>query len=108
MRGVKRGWAIVMVMVAASVAASQPTATARVETGGACELTTLAPRSNELLGREAVASGARARVTVSVVQAFDAYVATVAFIDESGVEQSSRTISAKNCDELAESVAIVI
>ena len=100
--------ALVAFLLSANVAAAQPAATARIESAGACELPTLATRSNELLGRAAITSDARARITIATAQDVDAYIATLTFIDEAGVAEPARTISATSCDELADSVAIVI
>ena len=94
--------------VMTSVAAAETSTTVRFEAAGACELTALEPRTNELLGRVAITADARARIAIASEQTGDAVSATLTFSDEAGVTKSSRTITAASCDELAESIAVVL
>jgi hypothetical protein len=98
----------VLLVVTASVAAAEPARTTRLETSGACELTSVASHASELLGRDAIDASAAAYVRVITEQQGDAFAATLAFVDENGNAQPARPITSASCDELAESVAIVI
>jgi hypothetical protein len=103
-----KGAALAAMLLVARAAAAEPLATAKLEVSGACELTALESRSNELLGRIAITADARARIAIAVTQDAGAFNATLLFSDEAGAAQPARTISAATCDELAESVAIVV
>lgn len=96
------------VWLAASVAAADPPRTMRLASSGPCDLTSVEPRTSELLGRSALAEAARAHVDVVTAQTADAATATLTFVDENGAAQPPRDVSAASCDELAESIAIVI
>ncbi|HEY5926475.1 MAG TPA: hypothetical protein VIV11_32535 [Kofleriaceae bacterium] len=102
----KRG--LLVLCVTSSVAAADASTTARIEAAGACELATLEARTNELLGRVAIVPDASARIAVSTVLAGDTFAASLVFSDAAGVEQSSRAITAASCDELTESIAVVL
>lgn len=103
MRGVVIATTLLMVSVAAADAP-----TARVEVSGACALDTVTNRTNELLGRTALTPEARAAFSVTAEVESDAVVATLEYVDDAGGAQQARTISATSCDELAESVAVVV
>jgi hypothetical protein len=96
-----------VLLATTSVAAAQP-ATARLDVSGACELAQLEARSNELLGRAGVVADARAQIAIATHVEGGAQLATLSFVDEHGAAQPARTITAASCNELGESIAVVI
>ncbi len=99
--------ALVAISLTASVAAADAP-TARLELTGACELGTVSDSANELLGRVAIAPDAQALFRVVTELAGDTVVATLSYVSDAGLAQQPRTIAATNCDELAESLAVVV
>jgi hypothetical protein len=93
-------------LLATSVAAAEPRTT-RLDATGVSELASVEERANELLGRNAISTDAAARVDVSTAREGETLSATLTFTDENGVAHP-RAMTAASCDELAESVALVI
>ncbi len=97
-----------LLVAAVAPATADDRATARLETGGVCELIDVAERTNDLLGRAAVDPTAAARLRVDTTRAGEQLVATLELVDETGAAQPPRTITAHSCEELGESLAVVI
>ncbi len=93
-------------LLATSVAAAEPRTT-RLDATGVCELASVEERANELLGRSAISADAAARIDVTTAREGETLRATLTFTDENGVSHP-RAMTAASCDELAESVALVI
>jgi hypothetical protein len=106
--------AVVFGIVAATlatpaIASADSTRTARIVSDGDCNLAGLDARSNELLGRTAIVRDADAQLGIYTTVAGDARIsATLTFADASGVARSARTLEAVTCEEMVDSLAVVI
>jgi hypothetical protein len=100
--------AVIATVLTTATAASAEPLTARLDVRGACELTSVEARSNELLERAAILDGGAARFTVDTTSGGGTVSATVTFFDANGTAWPARTITASTCEDLAGSVAIVI
>jgi hypothetical protein len=103
-----KGGVLAILLLTASVAAADPARSTQLSASGLCDATSFEARSNELLGRTAIDPEAAARVSIVTALQGAALTATLTFVDENGSEQPPREMTAASCDELAESVAIVI
>jgi hypothetical protein len=103
-----KGGVLAVVMLTTAVAAADPARTVQLDVAGACDLASIEPRTTELLGRAAFDSEARAHIGVVTAADGGGATATLTFVDENGTAQPAREMTAASCDELAESVAIVI
>ncbi len=104
-----RAGVIGIVVAATALAHADSPGVARIVASGDCKLSDLETRSNELLGRAAIVADANASIGIATsIQDAGRVSATLTFADAAGVARSARTVEAATCDEMVDSLAVVI